>query len=268
VSFEHPVLAVAAMTVPVCIIAAEALANRFSRNAFAHANVEFLTGALKASPLLHQLATALGTAALSAVVLAAAGPHFGNASSGMQTIAICVDTSGSMNSRDVEPTRARAAAAAIRVFAASLPSSVRIAVVSFAGTARTQLAPTTDRDALWRALSALPPPNGQTAIGDALLHANALLPHDGARGVLVLTDGKNNRGTQPEQALRILHGAGVSAQVVLIQRGADLSGRMKRFAAGLPATGAGQDWSEPFAFGGLALFAAAWLTRERGAFRL
>ena len=264
-SFAHPLLAVAALVVLAIAAAVEAFL-RVRERAFVHPNVAFLSRALRSPSWLHVVLFWMSALSVAAIVLAAAGPRTGTSQGEAATIAVCIDTSGSMNSRDVRPTRARAAARAVREFAAALPAGTRVAIVSFAGVAVTQLPPTTERATIVRALSKLPEPNGQTAIGDALLRAGSLLPAAGPRGVLVLTDGKNNRGTDPKTALAILHASRIATEIVQIAGGKVVLARMREFSARLQSAGA-RDWAQPLAFGGLALLAAAWLTRERGAFR-
>jgi Ca-activated chloride channel family protein len=63
-----------------------------------------------------------------------------------QTIILAIDVSGSMRATDVEPNRMVAAQNAAKAFVADLPRSVRVGVVSFAGSAAVVQAPTTSRD--------------------------------------------------------------------------------------------------------------------------
>lgn len=266
-SFAHPALAAAALLTLVAALAAEVLL-RVREREFVHPNLAFLSLALRSPAWLR---TGLGVAcavAVAAIVLAAAGPRSRTAQGQAATLVLCIDTSGSMNSSDVKPTRAKAAVLAVRQFAAALPPQTRIAIVDFSGVAVTHLAPTSGRRALEHALETLPEPNGQTAIGDALLRAATLLPPGGSRGVLVLTDGKNNRGTDPNFASNVLSAQHVAVEIVRVGPGNDLLARMRAFAARMDRARTTRDWAQPFAFGGLALLAAAWLTRERGAFRL
>ena len=55
--------------------------------------------------------------------------------SAQKTIVLAIDVSGSMRATDVKPNRITAAQEAAKTFVADLPRSVRVAVVSFAGTA-------------------------------------------------------------------------------------------------------------------------------------
>jgi Ca-activated chloride channel family protein len=81
-----------------------------------------------------------------------------------------IDTSGSMNAADDQPSRLAAARSAGRAFLDQLPPRFRVAVVTFASTARVALLPTTDRAAARAALDALRA-DGGTAMGDAIARA-------------------------------------------------------------------------------------------------
>ncbi len=69
-----------------------------------------------------------------------------------QTIILAMDVSGSMRAADVLPTRIVAAQTAAKAFVAGLPRSVRVGVVSFAGTASVVQAPTLSRDDVTEAI--------------------------------------------------------------------------------------------------------------------
>ena len=110
---------------------------------------------------------------------------------------LCVDTSGSMRATDVAPTRADAAAAAVRAFVDSVPDGTRLGIVAFAGGAGVVAPLTDDKDVVRDAIARIPPPNGGTAIGDALAAAARELPKSGRRAIVLITDGVNNLGVDP-----------------------------------------------------------------------
>jgi Ca-activated chloride channel family protein len=112
-----------------------------------------------------------------------------------------------MNAADVSPTRAQAAAAALREFIAQAPPQTAIGIISFATDAQVLTQPTRDRDQVQSALDAIPAPNGATAIGDALALAHRILPARGQRAVVLITDGENNAGSDPMAAARALGAA-------------------------------------------------------------
>ena len=110
---------------------------------------------------------------------------------------LCIDTSGSMASTDLRPSRWDAALAAARSFARALPPGTHIGVVAFATSAMVLQPPTTERSQVLAALDELPRPGGATAIGDALRAAATMLPSRGRRVVVLVTDGVNNTGSDP-----------------------------------------------------------------------
>ncbi len=63
-----------------------------------------------------------------------------------QTVILAMDVSGSMRATDVEPNRLVASQNAAKAFIAELPRSVRVGVVSFAGTAAIVQPPTLSRE--------------------------------------------------------------------------------------------------------------------------
>ena len=63
-----------------------------------------------------------------------------------RTIILAMDVSGSMRATDVQPSRIVAAQEAAKAFVTSLPRTVRVGVVAFAGTAAVVQAPTTSRE--------------------------------------------------------------------------------------------------------------------------
>jgi Ca-activated chloride channel homolog len=85
-----------------------------------------------------------------------------------QTIVLAMDVSGSMRATDVEPNRLVASQNAAKAFVAELPRSVRIGVVSFAGTAAIVQPPTLSRDDVVAAIDRFQLQRG-TAIGSGIV---------------------------------------------------------------------------------------------------
>ena len=93
-----------------------------------------------------------------------------------ETVILAVDVSGSMRADDVKPTRLAAAQAAARAFIKDTPSSTRIGLVSFAGSAALVQAPTRNREDVLNAIDQLQLQNA-TAIGSGILASlKALFP--------------------------------------------------------------------------------------------
>ncbi len=95
------------------------------------------------------------------------------------TLVLAIDVSRSMLATDVEPSRIEAAQAAARSFIKDLPPNVRVAIVTFAGTAQVVQAVTDNREELLAAIDRFQLQRA-TATGSGLLMALAtLLPDAG-----------------------------------------------------------------------------------------
>jgi Ca-activated chloride channel family protein len=131
---------------------------------------------------------------------------------------LALDVSGSMCSTDVRPNRLTAAENAASAFIKSEAGGPRIGLVAFAGIAGVVVAPTTDTGTLLHALAGLSTSQG-TAIGlgiltslDAIAQIDPSVAPTGARParargyahdvIVVLTDGSNNVGVDPQTAAR------------------------------------------------------------------
>ncbi len=203
-SFAAPLFLIALLLVPVAVIAYVVIERRraSSRNAFA-------APALMASVLPRRAGWRRHVApvgivlALAALVVAAAQPE--------RTVAIPVeratvmmltDTSGSMRSEDVAPTRMEAAKAAALDFVDDVPPQIRIGAMGFNHKVKLLTAPTTDREPVRRAINGLEG-LGSTATGDALAAALRTLRPQGERGsqtpaaIVMLSDGESVRGVDP-----------------------------------------------------------------------
>ena len=134
------------------------------------------------------------------------------------TIMLAMDVSGSMCSTDVEPNRLTVAQQAATTFIESQAGGTKIGLVLFAGVAGLQVPPTTDTEVLIEAINNVTTARG-TAIGSAILTAidglAAIDPTVAPTGIdaesaqrsgyashviVVLTDGANTQGVEPEMA--------------------------------------------------------------------
>jgi Ca-activated chloride channel homolog len=196
---DHP----ARLALGVAIVAGFALLyallqRRRTQRDLVYSNVAFFVHAARPRPWIPRLLHALWIAALGAVVLGVCGPHLTMPIPVRDgSVFICIDTSGSMASTDVFPTRAQAAKTAARAFISQSPTGTRIGIISFAGAAGVVAPLSSDHLAASSALDDVPFPNGATAIGDAFKLAAQLLPPTGYRVVILITDGVNNSGTDP-----------------------------------------------------------------------
>jgi Ca-activated chloride channel homolog len=119
-----------------------------------------------------------------------------------------------MRSIDVLPSRADAAAAAVRTFIDQSPDGTRLGIVAFSSSAGVVQPLTDDKDVLRDAVGRIPPPNGGTAIGDALTAAARLLPSTGRRAIILITDGVNNMGAEPTEVAPQLGTSGIEVDTI------------------------------------------------------
>src|SRR5437867_656357 len=130
-----------------------------------------------------------------------------------------MDVSGSMRSTDIAPSRLEAAKSSAKAFLRSLPTSVRVGFVAFAGYAGLLAPPGTDHARIEALIDGVSTAR-RTAIGDGLLEAVAALPgrvRPDPNGTLpaapalplppgmivLLSDGRSNAGMDPLKAAAI-----------------------------------------------------------------
>jgi Ca-activated chloride channel family protein len=288
VTFAHAGLAVLALAVlPAAFVALRVGSILQRQSALVYSNLPFLSEALHAPAWPAIVLDAVYACGLAFLLLAAAHPRFYAAFPVPATIVLCLDTSGSMRLRDVAPSRAQAALEAARSLATSVPAGTRVGIVSFAGAARYVGAPSADRNVTLAALDSIPPPNGQTAIGDALRVALTMRP----TRIVLITDGTNNHGEDPGNAVRALRALHVRLDIAGVGGGAlseralrsyahddggtfarvrsatELKAHMIRLTAKTVMLRTARDCSVPFALAGLSLITGGWVAAQRGAFR-
>ncbi len=149
-----------------------------------------------------------------------------------QTIILAMDVSGSMRATDVEPNRLVAAQQAAKAFVADLPHSVRVGVVSFAGTAAVVQPPTHNREDILAAIDRFQPQRG-TAIGSGIILSLATIFPDAGIDVSDSIYGRNalrslplDPGRTPEKKefTRVPPGSYASAAIVLLTDGQRTTG--------------------------------------------
>ncbi|NMI00304.1 VWA domain-containing protein [Pseudonocardia acidicola] len=110
-------------------------------------------------------------AAVAVLTVALAGPEAeARVPRNRATVMLVIDVSLSMKATDVAPTRLAAAQAAAKAFADQLTPGINLGLVSFAGTAAVLVSPTTDREAVKRAVDGLRLAES-TATGEAIYAA-------------------------------------------------------------------------------------------------
>ena len=130
------------------------------------------------------------------------------------SIMLATDVSGSMAATDVKPNRLTAAKQAATRFVNQVPARVNIGVMAFNNIATVLQSPTTDRQAVNRAIQNMAS-SGGTATGNAIATASNILNRtpklNGKRppaAIVLLSDGSSTSGQNPvaaAQAARRLH---------------------------------------------------------------
>jgi Ca-activated chloride channel family protein len=210
-SFAAPLFLLGLLLVPVAVAAYVRSERGRARRAAAFASPALLGSVAPRRPgWRRHVPVALYAAALSALLVALARPQATVAVEVEQAqIVLVTDVSGSMQARDVAPSRLAAAKAAGRRLLDEVPERVRVGLVAFNGTARVLSAPTTDRDRLRRAVDGLRE-SGGTATGEGIAAGLAALNRPTGRAaaqappaaIVLLSDGTSTAGRQPLLAAR------------------------------------------------------------------
>jgi Ca-activated chloride channel homolog len=205
-SFEHPWWLAIGTVLGIGVALGYVLAERrMTSRDLAYSDLAFFESAVSARAWITHALRGVWIAALACIVLSASGPKLTIPTVVKDgSVFICIDTSGSMQSTDVQPTRAQAAKEAARAFIDQASSGTKIGIIAFASGASVIQPLTADHDQVKSALDAIPEPNGATAIGDALRLAAEGLPPAGHRVVVLVTDGVNNAGSDPQEAAQYL----------------------------------------------------------------
>jgi len=216
-SFDRPLALLSLAVLAVLAAGFVTLARRRPRYVVRYPNVDVLRSvSSRASGVRRYAPLALVTAALALLGVAMAGPHVTrSAPVENATVVLVVDTSRSMLSTDVRPTRLDAAKTAARRFLERAPDKLRVGLVTFSGDVSVGAVPTRDRERVFRSVAEISrwQAGGGTAIGDALARAvelgrsafgetggtqgaNSKVPEN-AVSILFLSDGRQNRGLLP-----------------------------------------------------------------------
>ena len=155
------------------------------------------------------------------------------------TILLAIDSSHSMLSADVDPSRLAAAQAAGRTFLRQIPETFQVGVVTFGARARTLSAPTIDRQAVREALDSLETSEG-TRLGDGLdlaLEAREFVSNEPGQEpapmvVLLLSDG-NDTGSDvaPAEAASEARELGIRVHTIALGVGEGIGPTGRRFRA-------------------------------------
>ncbi len=249
-SWQWPELLWTLLLLPLLVAVYLWLLNRRRKNAVRFASVALVKQAMGRGPgWRRHLPPALLLLAVAVLLLASARPMARlKLPSQQETIVLAMDVSGSMRATDVQPNRLIASQEAAKAFVAGLPRSVRIGVVSFAGTAAVVQAPTFSREDVVAAIDRFQLQRG-TAIGSGIVLSLAtLFPDDGidlsqitgqramppapgekkekkpftpvepgsfgSAAVILLTDGQRTTGPDPLEAARMAAERGIKVFTV------------------------------------------------------
>jgi Ca-activated chloride channel homolog len=156
------------------------------------------------------------------------------------TILVAIDTSASMTAEDMPPNRLEAAKAAAVSFVDQLPARYNVGLVTFSSNARVVSSPTTDHALVSRSIEGLGPPDGGTAIGEAVYSSvndlRQILDEAAAGGpsaspspddsaddtdeegspahLVLLSDGGNSAGRNPAAAAEAAREAGLPVSTI------------------------------------------------------
>ena len=221
-SFSWPWALLALLVIPLVFAVWWLTRRRRRQAAIRVTSIALIRTALPArSRWRRRIPAALLTLGLAVLAVGAARPQATvPVPSSSATIMLAMDVSGSMCSTDVQPNRITAAEQAATAFIKAQAGGPHIGLVAFAGTAVVLVPPTADTGQLVDALGGLTTSFG-TAIGEGILTsldaiaqvdpsvapAGATVSRHRGAGyaddvIVVLTDGSNNRGIDPQTAAK------------------------------------------------------------------
>jgi len=217
------------LVVPALVLLYLWLLHRRKKTAVRFASVALVKQALGKGPgWRRHVPPALMLLAVTVLLLATARPMAVlKLPSNQETIILAMDVSGSMRAADVQPNRLVASQEAAKAFVSGLPRSVRIGVVSFAGTAAVVQAPTFSREDVVAAIDRFQLQRG-TAIGSGIVLSLAtLFPDEGIdlsqiTGARAMPPGPNDKPKKPVQPVE--PGSYSSAAVILLTDGQRTTG--------------------------------------------
>jgi Ca-activated chloride channel family protein len=248
-TFLWPSMLWALLALPVLVALYVFLITRRKKTHLRYANLGLVKEALGSrSAWRRHVPPALLFLALAALLFASSRPAaLITLPSAQETIVLAIDVSGSMRATDVQPNRLVAAQEAAKAFVAELPRNVKVAVVSFAGTAAVVQAPTLSRDDVYAAIDRFQLQRA-TAIGSGIVISLATIfpdagidlsqitgerrmppgPNDkpppefrpvppgsySSAAIILLTDGQRTTGPDPLDAAKMAADRGVRVYTV------------------------------------------------------
>ena len=208
-SFKSPWLLLGLLVLALAIGLWVLAERRRARYTVRYTNLDVLATVVSGRSWLRYVPSALVALGLAVLIVGIARPEVKRTLvKERATVILVVDTSRSMQAKDVEPTRLGAAQEALRTFLDQAPHDLRIGLVVFAGEAQVATPPTKDHALVDTAITDIDQflVYGGTAIGDALQTAVLL----GQAGDRSRADGRGRRhGAVDLDVLDALARAGV-----------------------------------------------------------
>lgn len=178
------------------------------------------------------VAAAVALLAVAAGIFALARPSVETTGEeNRSSVMVTIDVSESMKKTDLQPSRIAAAVDAAERFAGEAPKGTAIGITTFADRTAVILAPTTDRDAVKRALDGIGELRVGTALGEGVTTSLAALqaagaiadpppanPSDSPGRILLMTDGVNSvpNSTTAEDAAARAAALGVPIYTIML----------------------------------------------------
>ena len=228
-NFLWPEMLWAMLAVPLLVAGYFWLLARRKKTVLRYANLGLVREAMaKTTAWRRHVPPALMLLAITALLFAASRPAAViTLPSAQKTIVLAIDVSGSMRATDVKPNRMVAAQEAAKSFVAELPRSVRVAVVSFAGTAAVVQAPTLSRDDVYASIDRFQMQRG-TATGSGIVLSLATIFPDAGIDLSQITGARNmpaQPGDKPKQEFTPVEpGSFSSAAIIMLTDGQRTTG--------------------------------------------
>jgi Ca-activated chloride channel family protein len=191
-NFVWPDLLWLLLALPVLVLLYLWLLYRRKKNTLRYASLSLVKQAMGKGPgWRRHVPPAMMLIALASLLVATARPlAVVTLPSQQETIVLAMDVSGSMRATDVLPSRLVAAQEAAKAFIRELPRSVRVGIVSFAGTAAVVQPPTQSREDLFAAIDRFQLQRA-TAIGSGIVLSLATLFPDAGIDLSQITGARN-----------------------------------------------------------------------------
>jgi Ca-activated chloride channel family protein len=228
-TFAWPDLLWSLLALPLLVLLYWWLMHRRKKNTLRFASLSIVKQAMGKGPgWRRHVPPVLMLLALATLLLASARPRaVVTLPLQQETIILAMDVSGSMRATDVQPNRMVAAQEAAKAFLNDLPRSVRVGVVSFAGTAAVVQPPTQNREDIVAAIDRFQLQRG-TAIGSGIVLSLATIFPDAGIDLSQITGQRNmplGPGDKPPKEFTpVPPGSFTSAAIVLLTDGQRTTG--------------------------------------------